>query len=318
MINQNSFRLLVVASGNKSQVAPFISDQIMALKRPGVQISLYTVKGKGLHGYLKNVKFLKQRIYCYRPHLIHAHYGLSGLLSTMQDFAPVITSYHGSDVNERIPYIFSLMAFMRSDCSIFVSERLRKKITKKEFPVIPCGVDLDLFKEINQSDAKRRMKLEKTKKNILFSSNFTDKNKNSKLAKKGLYKLSQKAQLIELKNYTRKEVSLLMNACDVALLTSKKEGSPQFIKEAMACNTPIVSTDVGDIKWLIGNTKGCYIARFDPEDIARKLSLALKCGKISNGHKRIKKLGLDSNSISKRLFKVYYNVIESQKNRLQI
>lgn len=50
-----------------------------------------------------------------------------------------------------------------------------------------------------------------------------------------------------------------MNAVDAILMTSKTEGSPQVIKEAMACNYPIVATDVSDIKYMLGGMSGHYI-----------------------------------------------------------
>jgi len=120
-------------------------------------------------------------------------------------------------------------------------------------------------------------------------------------------------ELLELKGYNRNQVSLLMNACDVILITSFSEGSPQVIKEAMACNLPIVSTDVGDVKEVIGNTEGCYITSFDPKDVAEKIKMALDFDKRTNGRERIKKLGLDSESIAMEIIKLYKNVIQVEE-----
>ena len=83
-----------------------------------------------------------------------------------------------------------------------------------------------------------------------------------------------------------------------------------MIKEAMACNLPIVSTDVGDIKWVIGNIEGCYITTFDPKDVADKIKMALNFNKRTNGRDRIIELGLDSNTIAKRLISIYERVIK--------
>src|SRR5690606_30979119 len=100
------------------------------------------------------------------------------------------------------------------------------------------------------------------------------------------------------------------------VLTSFMEGSPNVVKEAMACNCPIVATDVGDVKWVLGETEGCYIASFDPSDFAEKIKSALAFARQkgrTNGGQRITELGLDSETIAQRVLHVYKQVIA--KNR---
>jgi glycosyltransferase involved in cell wall biosynthesis len=94
-------------------------------------------------------------------------------------------------------------------------------------------------------------------------------------------------------------------------LTSFHEGSPNVIKEAMACNCPIVSTDVGDVKDVIGNTEGCYITTFDLQDVIRKIKMALDFGKRTKGRERIMQAGLDSKTIANRIIDVYHQVLKS-------
>ena len=97
------------------------------------------------------------------------------------------------------------------------------------------------------------------------------------------------------------------------LLTSFSEGSPQIVKEAMACNLPVVSTNVGDVEWLFGNEPGHYLTSFEPEDVAEKLKLAFdfkeKFGR-TNGRQRIIELGLDSETIANKIVKIYRKIIK--------
>ena len=102
-----------------------------------------------------------------------------------------------------------------------------------------------------------------------------------------------------------------LNAADVLLLTSKWEGSPNILKEAMACNCPIVSTDVGDVKWLLGDLEGHYLSSFDAVDFSKKIKQAFIFGKRTCGRKRIYELGLDSENIADRIITIYNMVISS-------
>ena len=148
-----------------------------------------------------------------------------------------------------------------------------------------------------------------TERFVLFSGSFTNEVKNPTLAKEAMAKVDN-AELVELRGYSREEVNLLMNAADCLLMTSHREGSPQVIKEAMACGTPVVSVDVGDVKEVIGHTEGCYIAERDPEDIAEKIRQALAFKGKTNGRQRIIDLGLSNDLVAKKLIEIYNEVLK--------
>ena len=94
-------RILVVASYNKGCFAPFVNEQAEALMRAGCEVEFFGVQGKGLKGYLNNLPLLKKRIKEFSPNVIHAHYGMSGLLANLQRKVHLVTTYHGSDINDK-------------------------------------------------------------------------------------------------------------------------------------------------------------------------------------------------------------------------
>ncbi|MFO7526785.1 MAG: glycosyltransferase, partial [Ignavibacteriaceae bacterium] len=177
----------------------------------------------------------------------------------------------------------------------------------KNNAVIPCGLNFDIFYPMSKNSAREKSGLDKDNRYALFSSRFENKVKNYSLAKKALEKIDPKIELIELKDKTREEVNLLLNACDLFLLTSTSEGSPQIIKEAMACNCPIVATDVGDIKRVISETDGCYLTSFEPEDVTEKIKLALVFNGRTNGREKIKHF--DNILIAEKIIEIYRTVI---------
>ena len=304
-------RVLVVASYNKGRFAPFVEEQAAALQAIGCDIEFFGLRGKGLRGYLKNLPTLKQKIKAFHPNVVHAHYGLSGLFANLQRKVPVVVTYHGSDINEKSVMRFSRMAMLFSAWDIFVSRKtLEIAKPKRKYDLLPCGIDVTDLQLTAKGEAKQQMGLNVNKKYILFAGAFDNEVKNSPLAKMSVALLNNESiELIELKGYTRDEVNLLMCAVDVLLLTSFTEGSPQVIKEALACGCPVVSVDVGDVKERMDGVEGCYVAETcRAEEIAELLQQAMAFEGKTRGRDKIIADGLDNQRVALQLVEIYRKV----------
>ena len=306
-------KILIVCSSNSGSIAPFILEQGDALTGIGVVVEYFTIRGKGIAGYLGNYKKLLAKINGFNPDIVHAHYGLSGLLANLQRKVPVVTTYHGSDINKAWIFRFSRLCMMLSAHNIFVSSKNQTiaGLTRNQ-SLIPCGVDINLFSPVDKVLARKDMGLDNAFTYILFAGAFQNKVKNAALAQASVAGIP-KVTLLELKDYSREQVALLMNAVDVALMTSFTEGSPQFVKEAMACNCPVVSVPVGDVSEVLTGVEGCYISTYEPADVAEKIRLVLETGKRIEGRERIIYLKLDFDSVARRILEVYNSVIFKRK-----
>jgi glycosyltransferase involved in cell wall biosynthesis len=153
----------------------FIVEQVKSLKRTGVEIDFFLIHGKGIFSYFNALpKLCKTLKFGYD--LIHAHNGLCGVLANFQRKIPIITTYHGSDINNKWLRVISYFAILGSKRNIFVSEKLiQKSIIKRNVEVIPCGVDTSVFISYEKIISKRKLHLSVHKKYILFSSAFSNK-----------------------------------------------------------------------------------------------------------------------------------------------
>lgn len=308
-------KILIVASYNQDRFAPFIVEQVEALKRVGCEIVFFGVKGKRMKGYLKNLSALKKAIMSFQPNVIHAHYGLSGLLANLQREVPVVTTYHGSDINDKTVFPFSRIAMRLSAWNIFVSQKTMLKVgTRKNCTVLACGIDLCNMQITEKSEARRLMGLEAGKVYVLFAGAFDNPVKNAALAKETVGLLhDSRMELMELKSYSREQVNLLMCAADAFLLTSFSEGSPQVIKEAMACGCPIVSVDVGDVKERIEGLEGCFVSTMhNAQELAILLQKALSFEGRTKGREKLMVDGLDNNVVAQQLVGIYKKVVSGE------
>lgn len=314
-------RVLIVCSRrhyspHTDYMAPFVYEQMKTIQAKGVDCRVVLVKN-GAKGYYYAIRQIKRVIHEFTPDIVHAHYGLCGLIANIQRIVPVVTTFHGTDLHSRHLRYLSRLSARFSKRSIVVSEELKHWLPRmNSIRVIPCGINSELLIPMEKEEARAKLGWDNEAKFILFSKEFYNTTKNYPLAKASVDEYNNrfagenKAELLEFIGYTREQVLLLYNAVDCILMTSNHEGSPQFIKEAMACNCPIVSVDVGDVRHVISGVEGCYLAERVPEDISQKLDLAIKHGKTSGRNKVLKEF--DSRIIADKVIRVYNEVLGNE------
>lgn len=301
-------KVLIVARFKEHGFVPFITQQVAALEKCGVECRYFPVKSDGMAGYLKHLSALKKSIREYQPDVVHAHYGLCGLLANLQRRVPVVTTFHGSDINKKNVLPFSKMAMRLSAWNIFVSKRtIDIAKPKKKYTLLPCGIDIYDLQLTDKQEARQKMHLQSDKKYVLFAGAFDNSVKNAPLAKETVALLNDNnVELLELKGYSHEEVTLMMCAADAFLMTSISEGSPQVVKEALACGCPVVSVDVGDVKERISEVKGSYVAETrEPKELSELLQKVLSSGNRVEGRDVIIKDGLDNAKVAQRLIEIY-------------
>ncbi len=289
-------KILFVSSGNhKNGISTIIFNQGESLRKAGIDVSYFTIKGKGLKNYIKNIFILKRyyRENKDRVDIVHAHFSLSAIVASLAGIKPLVVSLMGSDVKANFikkSLIYFYYYFFWHE-TIVKSEDLKKSLSLKKIHIIPNGVNFKLYRPFDKFKALNKTGWDTKKKHILFAANPNLAVKNVSLAIEALKHLSvSDLELHYLKNIPNEKTVYYYNAADIVLLTSLYEGSPNVIKEAMACNVPIVATDVGDVKEIIKGTEGCYVSGFDPKDVANKIKKALEFDNRTTGRKNIEHL----------------------------
>lgn len=307
-------RILIVANHNPGKFTSFITEQVESIRQLGVEVDYYGIHGKGILGYLSNLSSLKEKICAYQPDLIHAHYGLSGLLANLQRKVPVVTSYHGSDIHSGgLMLFFSKASTILSAYNIFVSNRLLKQsgYHGQKKCIISCGIDMNTFHPIDRAVARKSIGWDPNGIYVFFGGAFDNKVKNSPLAKAAVAQI-EGAQLMEMRGYTREDVNLAMNAADCLLMTSYREGGPLVVKEAMACGTPVVAVRVGDVEETMTGVEGCYVTSHDVNEVTSCLRQALSFKGKTKGRQRIIETGLPMEQVAKQIISIY-NLVLNKK-----
>ncbi|MFB5623229.1 MAG: glycosyltransferase [Nitrosarchaeum sp.] len=302
-------RVLIVCSGNHERIATFITEQVYSLHNIGITTDFFTIKGKGIFGYFINLSSYLRKIKEFKPDIIHAHYGLSGVFANLQFKTPVITTYHGSDLNNKFAGNFSYLCHKLSNFNIHVFKNSKAtKWSPNKINVIPCGVDFEMFDVYDREKCRKSLGFEPVRHYILFAGAFDNPVKNSQLAKDSIQYL-ENTELIELKGKSREEVAILLNAVDALLLTSHSEGSPQIVKEALACNCPVVAVNVGDLKEQYVNFRNCKIVPRNPLIISNALVELFSPKDYFNSRQELLNLSLDLKSTAEKIRTIYAQIL---------
>jgi len=321
-------------SFSNPQSGTFVEQQINGLRQVGLNVKVMYVDRLqyGMRAYVLMRQQLTDSIAEFKPDVIHIMYGgvMADIVTKNTKDIPTIVSFCGSDILGE-PFQRPLRRLI-SGYGVYCSYRAARQawglivksknlldalpndISHEKVRIIPNGINLQRFKPLDQRWCREQLNWENDSFHILFPTNSGDPCKRLDLAKAAVevYKKSDSRVILhELKGVGHDEVPIWLNASDAAILTSVHEGSPNFIKEALACNVPIVSVDVGDVVERIQEVQGCFLAKGNPCDIASKLHLVRTGLKRVGGRSAMETLSLEA--IALRLKEFYEETLALKK-----
>jgi teichuronic acid biosynthesis glycosyltransferase TuaC len=305
---------------NQPQCGIMVVREVGSLARVGVAAEVIPIAG-AVRDYVRAaLSVLRLNVGPRRYDLIHAHTGHSGFLACLQVRYPVVFSYVGYDLDtpaddrEGLRTQFERLVFRQLSRvvagTITKSARGQARLPaagRARNTLLSSGVDRSLFAPMERAEARGRLGWNHDRPVVLFAGDPTRMTKRFPLAEATLAAARRRLPELELAVCDRvppSKVPLWMNAADALLLTSVAEGSPNVVKEAMACNLPVVSVDVGDVRDVVEGTRHCHVCSDDPEELARGLlEVAAPIPERSDGRERTAELGLDA--VATRLRDVY-------------
>jgi glycosyltransferase involved in cell wall biosynthesis len=298
---------------SKANSPPF-ELQVAALEERGIECTTVPVPGtvtadssRTVFDYLRyHPTVLRESFGSYD--LIHANYGLTAPFAVMQPRLPVVLSLWGTDLGGELGWVSKLCA-TACDATIVMSEGMKRELGQ-ECHIIPHGVDFDQFEPVARSDAIDRLEWDPDAKHVLFPYKAEREVKNYPRAERIVdavrADVSQPVRLQTARDVPHERMPTYMNAADCLLLTSDREGSPNVVKEAMACNLPVVSVDVGDVRERLEGVTPSDVCRTERE-LRLALSSILTGGDRSNGRERAERISAEW--MAARIHDVYRDVV---------
>jgi glycosyltransferase involved in cell wall biosynthesis len=307
--------------------AVFIARQAEFLRREGVEVDLYPFRAARNPGnYLAAWREVRRRVQrgCYD--LVHAQFGQSGL-TALPKHLPLVVTFRGDDlegiIGEKGRYVpagwllrlISRNVARQADAAIVVSEHMKRYLPSSVAAhVIPSGIDLELFRPQPRDVVRRRLGLPLDQHLVLFVGNPGLARKRHGLAQEavGIVNQSIPARLMVGWELPHDQIAALMSACDALLCTSMQEGSPNAVKEALACNLPVVSVPVGDVALRLRGVAGCELCQDDRvETVAAALERVLRRGQRIDGRSAVQHL--DERVLTQQLIGIYRSIMPQQQ-----
>jgi glycosyltransferase involved in cell wall biosynthesis len=326
-MRHRTLRILTVTGAYPAEYRPhwgtFIKSQVDSLIEQGLEVEVIRPRpGWMPWRYATAVAQVFFKTLSGQYDIVHGHYGLWCLVARLQWTTPVVASFLGSDLlgnptadgryarKDALVVHFSRWIARCVDAVIVKSPQMRLIVPARNVHVVPNGVDFDLFRHMSRAEARAVLGWKPDGYYVLFGNDPSTPRKGFSLAQSTLERLRARgmpAELVVANGLPQSEVVRRMNASNALLLTSIHEGSPNVVKEAMACNIPVVSTDVGDVAEVIGRTAGCAVCPRDPDALATALDAALRYPGPTTGRLDIRHL--DRVIVAHQVIAVYQSVI---------
>jgi glycosyltransferase involved in cell wall biosynthesis len=258
--------------------------------------------------------------------VVNGHYGLWCLIARMQWTTPVVVGYLGDDLlgtvtaegglSKKSLFVVRVSQWLcrHVEAVTVKTEQMKRASLTEDAFVIPDGINFELFQPIPRDEARAALGWDQEKYYVVFANNPTIPVKNFPLAQAAMEKLRERGIEAELKvanGLPQSTVMQYINASNVLILPSVAEGSPNVVREAMACNVPVVATNVGDVEQVIGHTEGCSVCPHDAEALAIGLEKAIHHTERTTG--RADTAHLDSKLLVHRVVALSEYAIEKKK-----
>lgn len=301
--------------------APFLARSAAALRRAGVDLEVFAFRsGRRPSNYLRAWWRFRQVQRTNAPDLVHAQWGHNALVA-LPTSLPLVVTFRGSEVlGAGLPGLLGgalrwacRRVAQRADEVIVVSRSLARSLPRRRLTVIPSGLDLDLFRPGSRREARRELGLPSDQPLVLFAGDPRRPVKRFFLARAALARLPAAlgAELVVARGLAPERIPLYLNACDVLLCTSAHEGSPNLVKEALACDLPVVSTRVGDVPQRLADLPNCAVVDPDAASIAAALLGVLESGR--RGCSRHSVQDLDEKLLAAKIVAVYRRALYQRK-----
>jgi glycosyltransferase involved in cell wall biosynthesis len=322
-------RSLIVTNMYPTPTVPgtgtFVADQVESLRGLGVHVDLMhlTRQDGGRRVYRDLSRRVKNAVDATQPDVVHVMYGgvMADITTRAARERPVVVSFCGTDLlggrtvgkvsQLALRYgVFASRRAARRASAIVVKSRnlfdaLPRSVDRSRVWIIPNGIDLSRFRPRDRAECQRELGWDQSRKHVLFPAVPTRPEKRFALAQAAVAVLNGAAtvELHALSGVPHDEVPVWMNAADAVVLTSAHEGSPNAVKEALACNVPVVSVDVGDVRDRLEGIEGCFLAEATPEDLAAKLALVFERSSRIEAREHLVELSLGR--VAERLRDIY-------------
>lgn len=338
--SRDDMKVLAVVNMLPQQASPragtFVARQIEGLRRIGLHVDVLLIDrpNRGALTYGRTGGEVRRALQATRYDVVHVTYGgvMAFLATRAVGPVPVVVSFCGVDLlgadygslryrlRTAVGVRASFGAARRADQIIVKSRNLEQglpaDVIRSRVTIIPNGVDLDVFRPLDRRRCREQVGWPEGRFCVLFSTaDRRNQKKRLHLAEDALEVLREKgvdAEIHGLTGIPHDEVPVWLNAADVLLFTSRAdEGSPNIVKEALACNRPVVSVDVGDVAERIGNVPGCHLAEPIAKDLADKLYRVVVGPRSCEGRRHMRELTIER--IGERVVEVYRRAVGSRR-----
>jgi teichuronic acid biosynthesis glycosyltransferase TuaC len=322
-------RVLMLTSAwprpGQPQTTHFVKRQAEFLRAAGVDVDVLPFRGRRRVGnYVRAWREARRKLATGGYDVIHAQFGHSGLLA-FPSRLPLVVTLRGSDILGivgpggrrlrigRVLQAATRLVCRRADAVVVVSDHMKAYLPRGvNATVLPSGLDFELFRPIPRDDARRRLGLAADKRYVLFAGNPADPRKRYHIAAQAieLAMREQPAELLVAWGVPHDEMPYYMNACDALVFTSMQEGSPNVVKEALACDLPIASVAIGDVEERLRGIDGCEVTADDgPKTVAAALVRVLARGGRIAGRETV--LPLDERACTRKLIDIYRTLVRT-------